>query len=279
MRNNGRNLRGRTAVLRGFLAAVAALLIGFAMQSDLHAFTLNVQGCDANNVCAPLAGGFRWLVEEDTTNYVDPVNDPQAARTNSLGVSVHKSHAPVVASGHGTGPGAVINVDAAKRYVVSVLPDAGHDIGGANVSAGQASVTVTVNPHPIQAAQISVLVFHDYKAMNRGPDIPAEPGLPGFTIQIFDNLGQVSTDVFGNPLGTTYMQNADGTYQFDVNGNPIVQSLGAGAVVTDANGRALIKNLPPNNYGVAAAPPAGQGGAQTTTLVGGTQLGTIVKAG
>ena len=279
MKNDGRNLRGRTALLRRLIIAAAALLIGFATQSDLLAFTLNVVRCDQNNVCAPLAGGFRWIVEEDTANYVDPITDPQAARTNSLGVSIHKSHAPVVASGHGTGSSAVINVDAARRYVVSVLPDAGHDIGGANVAAGQASVTVTTSPHPIQAAQISVLVFHDYKAMNRVPDIPAEPGLPGFTIQIFDNLGQVSTDVFGNPLGTTYMQNADGTYQFDVNGNPIVQVLGAGAVVTDANGRAIIKNLSPNNYGVVAAPPAGQVWAQTTTLAGGTQLGTIVKAG
>lgn len=269
---------GRTLT---WIIALLSIMIIVMLQTEVHAFTLKVKRCNANNVCRALTGGFRWLVEEDTTNYVDPVNDPQAARTNSLGVSIHKSHAPVVASGHKkAGSSAVIKVDPAKRYVVTVLPDAGHDVGGANVAAGQASVTVTTSRHPIQAAQISVLVFHDYKAMNRVPDVPAEPGLPGFTIQIFDNLGQVSTDVFGNPLGTTYMQNADGTYQFDVNGNPIVQALGTGgAVVTDADGRAIIKNLPPNNYRVVASPPAGQLWAQTTTLAGGTALGTIVKAG
>jgi len=50
--------------------------------------------------------------------------------------------------------------------------------------------------------------------------------------------------VFGNPLGTTYKKNPDGSYQLDANGNPIVEMMGTGVIKTDANGVAYIKNIP-----------------------------------
>ena len=54
--------------------------------SMVQAFTVNVVDQDGNPV-----NGFRWLVEEDTTNVVTP--GTFSART--LGVNIHGTYAPV----------------------------------------------------------------------------------------------------------------------------------------------------------------------------------------
>lgn len=237
--------------------------------------TINVVDGNGNPV-----SGFRWLLEEDTTHPVTP----EAQVSDSLAVSIHKSYAPPVDAGVSDTSNTLVNIDNSKRYMVSVLPFSGYSMGGANVAVGQTSVTVTVNDNgtsaatdPLPTAQISVFVYHDNKAINGLPDIPAEAGLPNFNIQLFDALGQMMTDVFGNMLGTTYVMNPDGSFQM-VNGNPVVDVPGSG-IITDANGMAIIKNIAPGNYGVAAVPVDGLPWIQTTAVGGGLHLGTIVKAG
>jgi len=262
-------LRGEI-VRRDRLSLLVVLfgILSILIPISADAFTLKVvdyYGRPVNN--------YRWLLEEDTTH---PVNlntfDPY-----SLGVSIHKSYAPVVASGHSEGYTTEINVPKDKRYYISVLPLSGYTLSGKNVPVGADTIEVVVQPHPIPTAQLSVLVFIDNSPTNGTPDIQ-EPGLEGFEILLFDNLGQVMVDVFGNPLGTTYMQNPDGTYQLDPDGAPIVNTIGNG-IFTDANGYALIKNLAPNKYGVRAVPRDGKQWIQTSTIEGTPGIDAWVKAG
>lgn len=228
--------------------------------------TINVQDVDPGSTPP---GGFYYTVQEDNTYWVTPGirNDPHSPE-----VSIAPSHAPVVAAGVGAGTStSVIVPDTAKRYFVSAVPWGGsgpvgggapadavpnYTIGGAAVAAAQSSVTVKVHSTPTPTAQIFILAFEDNASINAAPDQPAEPGLPGFTVHLFDTSGgRLSQDAFGNPLGTTYQQNPDGTFVFDVDGSPMVDTLGTGVVSTDANGEAIIRFLFPGKYGIQITPP------------------------
>lgn len=268
--------KGPTRILPALLSVAFLALL----QSSAQGFTLSV--VDGNGT--PIAVGYRWLLEEDTTHPVTP-NVPD---NNSLGVSIHKSYAPVAAKGTSANLSALGNpaiVDPAKRYVISVLPDNTYSIGGANIAAGQASVRVICQEQPLPTAQISVLVFRDQQPINSAPDAPAEPGLAGFKILLFEQAGQVMVDTFGNNLGTTYEKNPDGTFQLDADGAPIVAIQGTG-IFTNAEGKAVmadgtpnIKNLAPGKYGVRAVPPLdNQVWVQTTTLEGTPGIDAWVKS-
>ena len=156
-------------------------------------------------------------------------------------------------------------------------------MSGAAVADQQTSVTVTVDRLPIQTAQISVLVFQDNNPINNEPNFGFEPGLPGFSILIFDQLGQVSMDAFGNPLGTEYV------FTTDVNGNkvpvsnpdgsPVVLTMGTGVIISDANGEAFIKYLAPGKYGIEVVSPIGTPWVQTNTIEGTKRIDAWVKSG
>ncbi|MHC1769310.1 MAG: multicopper oxidase domain-containing protein [Verrucomicrobiia bacterium] len=222
----------RTRLL-GALLAVAFL--------PLSAAALNVTVVDGKG--SPV-GNFRWLLEEDNTT----LSTPGVARVDSASLVIHKSHAPVVATGDSGEPIAV--PDVAKRYALSIMAD-GYQVGGANIAPGQAEVQVVVNKHPIPTAQISVLVFEDHNPINNAPDA-GEPGLPGFRIILADFAGgPLTQDFAGNPLGTTYknINPETGAYEVD--------KMGDGFIYTDRDGKALIKYLPMGKYGVQAIPPTG----------------------
>ena len=196
---------------------------------------------------------YRWLLEEDNTN----PGVPGTAKVDTVSLVIHKSHAPVAA----TGDQAAVPIavpDATKRYVLSVLAD-GYSVGGANITPGQTSVKVVLNKHPIPTAQINVLVFADHNPINNVPDA-TEAGLPGFRVIVSDIFGgPLMVDVFGNPLGTTYQFDpVSGDPVLDPEGAPVIAMMGNGNIYTDAYGRALIKNLAMGKYGVQAIPPTGQ---------------------
>ena len=113
--------------------------------------------------------------------------------------------------------------DTAKKYFVSVLPFAGHTLGGATFSGGN-DVTVDVHTHAIPTAQITVRVFQDNHPINGAPDDPEEqvwppidvntgqPTTGQFTVHLADaggrygaTGGEIIQDAFGNPLGTEYV--------------------------------------------------------------------------
>jgi hypothetical protein len=229
------------------------LAIGFSLPADLLAFTLNVEGCDAGNVCTPYTGGLRWIVEEDNTTQTPPgVRVP-----DSIGLVTHNSHAPVVATGSGTN----VAVPPAGRYYVSVMPDAGYSIGGAMVAVGAGSVTVRVNQSPLPTAQASVLVFKDHNPINNIFDQGEQP-IEGATILIFDLGGQMTRDACGNPLGSVYPAG-----HTDCSVPPT--TMGTGIITTDANGLAFIKHLVPGKYGIRAVPPGDPATyVQTSTIEG-----------
>lgn len=274
-----------------------------SMPTLSHSLTVRVEDQDGNPV-----NGFRWIVEEDTTNVVTP--GTFSART--LGVNIHGTYAPVAATGHSNTSSANIGVSSAKRYLVSVLPDAADasgprfTMGGKTVEAGASNVTVVVNKKTVVGtAQISVYVFHDISPINNAPDIPVEQGLADFSILLFDQFGQVTQDAFGNQLGTQYARNADGTFQLNADGLPVIKVPGTGEIITcnqtEVNtfnawlavlpldystmprecrrvGEAFVKFIPPGKYGTRAVPPPGQTWVQTATIEGTPGVDSWVKA-
>lgn len=154
------------------------------------------------------------------------------------------------------------------KYLISVTAD-GYKIGGAHFSVpfeGSGLVEVALQPHPLPSATMQIKVYDDISPVNGQFDAPAEQGLAGFTVLINDILGQVTTDVFGNPLCT----------QYDSNGNPTGQT---NCLVSDANGDIVVPNLGPNRYDVNVTPPLGSDWIQTTTLEGSHSWDTWLQEG
>ncbi|HET20444.1 MAG TPA: hypothetical protein ENO16_07555, partial [Chromatiales bacterium] len=256
----------RQVAPRLVLLMMLAMLGAMIPQAQVLAQTLNINVVDPQG--NPIAGGFRWLVEEDATRDVD-FTPAQPGRDLSL--SFHTSYMPVADKGDEGAPS--VALDDTKRYFVSVLPKSGYQMGGAPVQRGQTSVTVTVNPSPIPTAQISIFVFNDNHPINNAPDLPQETGLGGFTILLAEagggygqSGGAVTQDAFGNPIGTEY----------DAAGN--VVSMGTGIITTGPDGVVLIKNLAPGKYGIQAVPPAGSEWQQTSTIEGTKTIDAWVKA-
>ena len=245
--------------------AVAAL---FFWSGAAQALTLNVVDGSGNAV----TNGFRWMLEEDNTH----LTIPGVATNDSISLVIHKSHAPVMAHGSSSNNPVVITVpDVNQRYVLSVLAE-GYASGGQAVAAGQPSATVILNRHPLPTAQITVFVFNDNNSINNVPDA-TEEGLANFQITLADVAGgPIMTDVFGNPLGTTYAKDAAGDYLTDADGAYVIEEMGSGFIVTGADGKATIKYLAMGKYGVRAIPPSGTtwGGGH-----GGTHGGTAGSSG
>src|SRR4030042_2592719 len=82
MRKSGIRSLGRATV---FLLTLSVFMLFGIFQWNAEAFTLKVVDQAGNPV-----QGFRWMVEEDTTNVVTP--GTFSART--LGVDIHTTYAP-----------------------------------------------------------------------------------------------------------------------------------------------------------------------------------------
>jgi hypothetical protein len=267
-------------VLRKARRLIFALLTvtGVLYYSNAHALTINVVGPDGVTAVTD----YRWLVEEDATKASIP-NVPADASNRSL--NFHTSYMPVVAAGNSTDPAkspANLALDPAKRYYVSVLPRSGYQMGGAAVAPGQTAVTVVVNNTPVPTAQISIFVYEDNHPISGGPSLPQEKGLANFSITLKEaggtygqSGGQVTQDAFANPIGTTYQQNADGSFVYNPDGSPAILALGNGFIKSGPDGTALIKYLFPGKYTVEAIPPAGW--HQTSTFEGTKGIDAWVK--
>lgn len=155
------------------------------------------------------------------------------------------------------------------KYLVTVLAN-GYKIGGIHFTMPLQTpgiVTVALNAEPLPSATMRIKVFEDDASVNGQMDTD-EHGLEGFHAVINDILGQVSTDVFGNPLCTTY----------DSGGNP--NGLDQyGCLISDANGDLVIPNLGPNRYDVTVIRPTGTDWLETTTLEGSPSWDTWLQEG
>lgn len=186
-----------------------------------------------------------------------------------------------------------VTLDPTKRYFVSILPDQPVDAPQTfAMAAGElptridlnptahtvldtaGTTTIIVQPQPIPTAQISLFVHEDNQPINNTPDLPGENGLAGFNVRVFDAGGgygavggQMSTDAFGNPLGSTYL--ADGT----------LDQIGTGSLTTGADGTLLIKYLAPGKYTVFVDPPNGLDCYANSTPVDGCYAQTATIEG
>ncbi|MBE0598909.1 MAG: hypothetical protein IH614_16760 [Desulfuromonadales bacterium] len=275
-------MKGKTSPFGCFVLkrslTVLVLLLGLTLPDRAEAFNLTVVDPQGD----PITGGFRWLVEEDTTTLTTPGERTHASINNVI----HNSYAPVVAKGESLGASVTISndlngnaLDPNKRYFVTVLPEiANYSSSGTVVPAlsdfdyprFNNNLRVTVNPQPIPTAQISILVFEDHNPINNAPDTPGEAGIGGAKVFISDLGGPLVQDAFGNPLGTTYQLCGDTGTMLSTEGTPCVLTMGDGNIytMTAANqndpvknpyglpvGEALIKFLAPGKYGVQVVPP------------------------
>lgn len=261
-------------------AGIARLLVGLSCLGlvSAQALTITVRGTDGTPVAA-----YRYTIEEDTTFDVVP-DVTGLAGDPTLSLAFHKSHARVVQVGHSDGSGRVsfAPTDTTRRYYVSVMPDnasfgtsaTGYTMNGMPIRAAAvppsttpsfADVVVPVNPLPFKTSQISVFVFEDNSPINGAADAPGvqESALCGWEVQLFEaggtygaSGGRVATDTFGNPLGTEYALNPDGSPRYNADGSLTYSRLGANQLWTDRNGVVRIKNLSPAKYTIySIAPP------------------------
>ncbi|MBI4998618.1 MAG: right-handed parallel beta-helix repeat-containing protein [Rhodocyclales bacterium] len=303
------------------ICAWLAMAAGTVVMGNAHAFTLEVRGCSPQGACTAYTGGFRYLVEEDNS----PPNLPQVpwSPANPIStLSIHKSHAPVVTSGSCADSSCPVPVpdEAHGRYFVSVLPNAGYALSGnmtytirpaatpADMVVPKGTVVVELAQNPLPTAQITVFANVDHNPINNtwdqhdsgvGNDVIPNGGLGGVSVRIADVGGQISADVFGNPLGTRYQQNPDGSFVLDPDGLPVVAQIGTGVITTmtarDVNdpvknpyglkvGEAIIKNIAAGKYGVTVVPPQFDDNnvplswVQTATIEGTKTIDAWVKA-
>jgi hypothetical protein len=226
-------------------------------------------------------------------------------------------------------PGQTV-LNPAKRYYLSVMPgDAingnGHSMGGAELvydtsASAWKSVNVIVEPEPLPTATVSAFVFEDDFPLNGeqdaggGVDVlaPNEPGLGGFQVYIYDNVGQfgdpvgqMTYDMFNMPLSNALAGTIDPATGLDacpVSANsrkgfdgttndkgitgmiitcPFYESDGKSP--SPLAGQAVVRNLPPGFYGIEAVPGAdrigrGEEWLQTNTLDGGFAHDSFIKA-
>ncbi len=256
---------------------------------------------------------FKWMINLDNTGTTTQrsANPGSGCSSQDAGypdsckwasIAGLRSSAPVVAQGDETTfPSGGLDLPDG-RYLVSVLAD-GYKLDGTPFSVpleDPGTVDVPLQPLPLPTATIKAQVFLDVTEANGQYD-PGEDGISGFTGKIADYLGQVNTDVFGNPLCTVYAYT-------DANGNriqdpgeinlsgpdyePTVVRLGGKCLSGDINmdgvvngadtslynslgldpalarGELTIPNLGPNRYALSVVPPTGTSWVQTTTLEG-----------
>jgi uncharacterized repeat protein (TIGR01451 family) len=258
-------------------------------------------------------GAYKWMINLDNTGTTSQRTANPGSGCSSQDAdypdSCHwasiaglASSAPVVAQGdQATFPAAGLTLDPG-RYLVSVLAD-GFKLDGTPFTIPMESpgnVVVPLQPWPLPTATIKAQVFADVTEAN-GQFDPGEDGLPGFAGKITDYLGQVNTDVYGNPLCSTYAYtDANGNHiqdpgEIDLSGpdyEPTLVHAGGKCLSGDINmdgvvnntdtslynslgldpalarGELTIPNLGPNRYALSMVPPTGQSWVQTTTLEG-----------
>lgn len=232
-------------------------------------------------------GSYHWMINRDVTGNPDDAaahclpglaSDPDWADTCDWpSIRTTAGVAPIVAQGDQSTLSDAVALSGLPvgRYLISVTAD-GFKIDGQHFTVASGSsqrVLVEMQPSPLPLQTIRLQVFNDNAPVDGTYEVNAEQGLAGFTANLTDVLGPVSTDYYGNPLCTIYRHQGDDLTRpilFDTNDKPIVDTTrSTGVCRSDARGEIVIPNLGPNRYAATVSPPAGGGWVQTTTLEGG----------
>ncbi|MGD9958246.1 SdrD B-like domain-containing protein [Nocardioides sp.] len=168
-------------------------------------------------------------------------------------------------------------------YLISVLAD-GYKLDGAHFSVplSDGQVTVELQPMPLPDSTVKGQVFADMAPTNGAYDAGDQP-LQGFTGHLNDLLGEVTTDVYGNPVCTTYVGEDPVSHEIpmadlDADMLPVVDQVG-GECLSDADGIVTFPHMGTNRYTQFVTPPDGSRWIQTTTLEGNHDWDTWVMEG
>ncbi len=310
--------RGPIAVWRRWLTAIGAFALTFgtvvaapvlvavpAHAATTSSITVKVVSARTEPHHQPAAvtkgdpvASFRYLINVDNSGKPEPLSAPEPgsgcsaddpgypADCNWPSINQSPGAAPIYRQGtsadFATGPIDLPDGD----YLVSVLAD-GYKIDGVHFSIpmeGDGVITVAAQPDPLPDSTLRAQVYLDEASTNGAID-NGEPGLEGFQGHINDILGEVTTDVYGNPLCTTYVNENPDTHEIpwdsasrDADGLPIVDTVG-GKCLSDATGMITIPHLGTNRYTTTVIPPDGSGYIQTTTLEGNHDWDTWLMEG
>jgi hypothetical protein len=165
------------------------------------------------------------------------------------------------------------------KYLISVMAD-GFKLDGEHFQVPPDSeIVVAMHPFPLPPASMVIKVFEDNALTNGQFDDPSEHGLAGFRASIHDIAGEITTDIFGNPLCTIYkIDPSTGEALLDSEGDPIIEKHSTGCY-SDEEGTIYIPNIGPMRYDVLVFPPVGQQWIQTTTLEGSLGWDTWLQEG
>jgi uncharacterized repeat protein (TIGR01451 family) len=277
---------------------------------------------------------FKYLINVDNTGTTEqrspmtgtgcsPQDPGYPGSCNWVSIAGAKGASPVLTQGSTTSGTVSLNTCGTTlpaptgcvpdgRYLVSVLAD-GYKLDGQHFTVAGGNVvidgaptvpanrvTVNLQPTPLPDATIQAAVFEDISPVNSAPDLPAEHGLAGFQGHITDTLGEVTTNVYGDPLcskydsGGTLIPGSGGrclsacyvvsngvdlgtVSPVDAAGrcpSPLdaggLSMIGGGTAPAGSviEGKVKIPNLGPNRYALSVTPPDGSGWVQTTTLEG-----------
>jgi hypothetical protein len=251
-----------------------------SQQETLYSVTLRVVSARTEGEIAKGAAvtDYKFLVNVDNTGdpfdeaNCDPATNPDypdgcdlpSIRTVPAWSPIYTQGSVVDANGDnytGLPPG---------KYLVSVTAE-GFKIDGEHFTVPAiGDVEVQMHPLPLPPATLVIKVFEDNALTNGAFDARAdggEPPLAGFRASLNDIAGEVTADLFGNPLCTVYQKDGSGNIQYNPDGTPVIQTLGAGCY-SDSEGMITIPNIGPLRYDVLVFPPTGQQWIQTTTLEG-----------
>jgi len=243
---------------------------------------------------------YRYMINVDNSGTSDPAGGPQpgsGCAADDPGYPADCSW-PSVNQVPGAAPIYVQGTDADfadgsrtmdlpdGRYLISVLAD-GYKIDGTHFTVPLPSpgvLTVEVQPDPLPDSTLRAQVYLDEASTNGAID-NGEPGLAGFQGHVNDILGEVTTDIYGNPLCTTYRGENPDTHEIpwgpayrDADGLPVVDRVG-GKCFSDATGMVAIPHLGTNRYTTTVTPPDGTDYLQTTTLEGNHDWDTWLMEG
>ena len=287
--------------MAGVCTSVVAAMLSVVPVQPAAAATTNTLRLDVVSArTEPRAGGgsgvtkgaavphYKFLINEDATGTTtqrnanpgsgcaatDP-NYPQSCHWPSI--DEPSGWAPIVTQGDETDLANGLDLPDG-RYLISVLAD-GYAIDGAHFTMplqAPGVVDVGLQPDPLPDTTLKGQVFMDNAPTNMGPDTGEEP-LQGFLGHAFDTLGEIQTDVYGNPLCTEYDGENLTTHEIplsalDPDMLPTVAKIG-GKCLSDADGIVTIPHLGPNRYTLSVTPPqtgplAGRKWIQTSTLEG-----------
>ncbi|MDH4208940.1 MAG: hypothetical protein OEV76_08695, partial [Anaerolineae bacterium] len=221
---------------------------------------------------------YKWLINVDNagdpTQSREPGCSPYTAGYPDTcdwpSIRAVPGSAPIFAQGDQDDFGPGIDLPDGK-YLISVQAQ-DYKVGGLHftVPADPLALVVELQPNPLPAATMRIKVFEDISPVNGQFDAPAEQGLAGFAAVINDTVGQISADVFGNPLCTQYDP---------ITHEPLPDVILEGCLISDANGDMVIPNLGPLRYDVLVNSPQGETWLETTTLEGSWSWDTWLSEG